>query len=392
MNKPSNKQSRILSRWRRAAGIRAVVRFLLCGSASLLHPSSFAADVPAALNYQGVLLDSQGAPVPAGAYRVAFRIWDDPLSSGAPDLIWGRAFSVNVVDGGRFNVRLTDSGDEVINPAPQTNDLRQAFQGEQRHLGLTVTETPAGAVGSPSEIPTRQQMVSAAYAVYAVNATFAEQAAEGFRVENGLVVATGGLEVIGATSVHEDLETAGAATLGSALQVRGELTGLGTLDLHSLHVQDGGAQFDSSVAVAGNVASAGVIAGYGTVPVGGLVMWNGPTSTIPAGWALCDGGTYNGHVTPDLRDRFLAGAGDDYAVGNTGGANTHTLTIGEMPSHSHGYTTKNEIHAYSHSEGDNHGYWKHTEILGDGTGHTGGGQPHENRPPYFALYFIMRVQ
>lgn len=56
-------------------------------------------------------------------------------------------------------------------------------------------------------------------------------------------------------------------------------------------------------------------------PAGIITMWSGSTSNIPTGWALCNG--QNG--TPDLRDRFIVGAGSGYTVGETGrGSNTHT--------------------------------------------------------------------
>ena len=67
------------------------------------------------------------------------------------------------------------------------------------------------------------------------------------------------------------------------------------------------------------------------IPVGGIILWSGSTSNIPTKWHLCDG--TNG--TPDLRDRFVVGAGSDYSVGDTGGEAEHTLTIGEMPRHNH---------------------------------------------------------
>ena len=51
------------------------------------------------------------------------------------------------------------------------------------------------------------------------------------------------------------------------------------------------------------------------VPSGSIIMWSGSIGSIPAGYYLCDGN--NG--TPDLRDRFVVGAGNTYAVGNTGG-------------------------------------------------------------------------
>jgi len=51
------------------------------------------------------------------------------------------------------------------------------------------------------------------------------------------------------------------------------------------------------------------------VPSGGIIMWSGSIGSIPTGYYICDG--TNG--TPDLRDRFVVGAGNTYAVGNTGG-------------------------------------------------------------------------
>ena len=115
-----------------------------------------------------------------------------------------------------------------------------------------------------------------------------------------------------------------------------------------------------------------------TLPIGGIIMWSGSIDSIPSNWKLCDG--QNG--TPDLRDRFVLGAGGDYAVGATGGEATHTLTIDEMPAHSH--TIPNF--------GPTGNGWAHT---GGGEGGTtditGGGQPHNNMPPYYALAYIMRV-
>ena len=197
-------------------------------------------------------------------------------------------------------------------------------------------------------------------------------------------------------------------------------------------------------------------------------MWSGSINDIPVGWALCDGS--NG--TPDLRDRFIVGAGGSYNVGNTGGSNTVTLTTSQIPSHSHGVGTLKTASAGSHSHGagtlktdtagsHSHSYrtaqgtlnaggimsdflntfvyketstagahshtilgntastgahthtisgntastgahthtisgntastGAHTHTISGNTASTGGGGAHENRPPYYALCFIMKL-
>lgn len=120
------------------------------------------------------------------------------------------------------------------------------------------------------------------------------------------------------------------------------------------------------------------------VPSGVIVMWSGAESAIPAGWVLCNG--TNG--TPDLRDRFIVGAGLIYNVGATGGSNSVTLTVDQMPMHTHtdsiGLSYNNESSL--------------TPAYGSGqclaynvpTNYTGGSKPHENRPPYYALCYIMK--
>lgn len=52
-----------------------------------------------------------------------------------------------------------------------------------------------------------------------------------------------------------------------------------------------------------------------------IVLWGGAIVDIPAGWHLCDGSVIGGRTLPDLRDKFVVGAGDTYAVGDTGATN-----------------------------------------------------------------------
>ena len=64
---------------------------------------------------------------------------------------------------------------------------------------------------------------------------------------------------------------------------------------------------------------------------GMIILWYGNTGNIPGGWVLCDGN----NSTPDLRDRFVIGAGNNFTAGNTGGNNLLTLTEANLPSHRH---------------------------------------------------------
>ena len=90
--------------------------------------------------------------------------------------------------------------------------------------------------------------------------------------------------------------------------------------------------------VAGSIIATNIQIGTVTnafMPRGGIIMWSGSIVTIPTGWAICDGA----NSTPDLRNRFIVGAGSTYAVAATGGATTVTLAVGNLPAHSHTGTT-----------------------------------------------------
>jgi microcystin-dependent protein len=197
------------------------------------------------------------------------------------------------------------------------------------------------------------------------------------------------------------------------------------------------------------------------IPSGIILLWSGSIVSIPSGWVLCNGS----NSTPDLRDRFVVGAGSTYAVNATGGANTVTLDATMIPAHTHTFsattsvvsndhnpgfsgTTSGQSNTHSHGVNDPghaHGYFNmtgangrfeptgglgnntgansttntastgitlgnanadhnhtysgttagqsagHTHTLSGTSGSTGGGLAHENRPPYFALAYIMKT-
>ena len=96
-----------------------------------------------------------------------------------------------------------------------------------------------------------------------------------------------------------------------------------------------------------------------------------------------------------ITDRFLVGAGSGYGLNDIGGENTHTLTVAEMPTHSHSVVCSCD--RASERSGKTHSYiWKNNSggsrmaAYGDITGVTAG-QPHENRPAFYGVYIWQRI-
>ena len=140
-------------------------------------------------------------------------------------------------------------------------------------------------------------------------------------------------------------------------------------------------------------------AGAGVIPSGMITMWSSIVA-IPAGWYLCNG--QNG--TPDLRDRFIVGAGANYTVGGTGGnkdavvvSHSHTATVTD-PGHSHTGTIVGSVvgGAGGLEEGASSPNYQFATIATNTTGITvantteGVSGTNANLPPYYALAYIMK--
>lgn len=101
------------------------------------------------------------------------------------------------------------------------------------------------------------------------------------------------------------------------------------------------------------------------------------------------GGTWT-----QIKDTFLLACGDTYANGATGGEATHQLKVEEIPPHNHLATNSTTTYGPGTQDawrcmsfpGTNHDYWQNIW-----TNNTGGGQPHNNMPPYLAVCIWKRV-
>lgn len=171
------------------------------------------------------------------------------------------------------------------------------------------------------------------------------------------------------------------------------------------------------------------------VPSGGIIIWSGAESAIPTGWVLCNGS----NSTPDLRDKFVMGAGTT-AVNTTGGTNSLTIATANLPSHTHAISLTSGAggsHTHSISSDGAHSHTfvvhgspgsdtnsfdvdnqnnggsdapstkttsssgAHTHTIGSESSHThaisgtsaatGSGTAIDNRPAFFTLCYIMKT-
>ena len=122
-------------------------------------------------------------------------------------------------------------------------------------------------------------------------------------------------------------------------------------------------------------------------PVGEITMFAGQLNDIPNGWALCDGSTFNNYQTPDLRGKFVVGqnGGVDYAVGDTGGQDSFQIGKQQLPD----LDSISSSGLYFDRNSDGSTDLAVTTI--NQVNISNSGDPIDNRPPYYALAYIVRV-
>ncbi len=162
----------------------------------------------------------------------------------------------------------------------------------------------------------------------------------------------------------------------------------------------------------GNVNASGKVQedGFDLVPAGTIVMWSG--SSVPSGWRICDGTS----GTPNLVGKFIKG-GNTGSVGSTGGSNTKTLAIANLPAHSHtsGSLTTSSAGNHSHTSGvgaangvsggvyrpvkadgvagsfTTNSTGAHTHTISGYTGSIGTATPFNIEPEYYTLIYIIKL-
>ena len=385
----------ILPRMARAASIAVLSLACLAPAAAQQAPTP-----PDVLSYEGFLTGPSGLPLgsPTSTNLAAvFRIYDAATAGNA---LWTEQHTLTVT-AGNFQVALGEGAAYASEPKGPLSSVFLGTASSDRHVEITLKG--AGAGGSDLVILPRARLTPAPWTFLAGRSRTASSLVNHLNAP-----------VIGAAGGRVGIQT---GTPTQDLDVNGTLTATSVAT--------------SSDATLGNVATAKALVGRGSTPVGSVIMWTG--STPPPGWALCDGQLASGIRTPDLRGRFLLGAGAGTGLtprtpGDVGGEELHALGLAEMPEHAHfvdppavamgdaGWHTHEYLSGVGSSANPwvttgawwtggavGGARWTQTTTLAGNHGHRvdppaldtsadGGGQPHNNMPPFYVLAFIMRVQ
>jgi hypothetical protein len=334
---------------------------------------------------------------------------------------WGSTTNTNL--GTAIEEAIVGSADVAFSSADVTLTLTNT-NGTQaaRHLRLNLTGTSGGArnliLGSGCQIDKP----------YIINNGLADTVTVKNTTGTGIAVPAGKTMWVfnNGTNVVEAMNHAASLTLGTALPVASGGTGASTLTANNVLLGNG----TSAVGFVAPGTSGNVLTSNGTTwtsaqgfVTGMIMLWSGSVASVPSGWALCNGS--NG--TPDLRDRFVVGAGSTYAVGATGGSTTTTATGSISGTTGSTTLTTNQIPSHQHSSGDyrifdaaapefgiattntitnplarvtvtSTAFLTFTSNVGGGQGHTHtagtlsfSGNAVTSLPPYYALAYIMKL-
>ena len=344
-----------------------------------------AAAAEVSFSYQGALKTATGGDIPPEQSNktISFRLYDTPTG---PEAIWGRALAVHLDANGLFNVELSDTAGSPVTGNVKTNELAAVLsQYPNLYIGLDVQN-------STGEIRPRQKLLNVPTAAFAADVS---KAKNGFTVESGTatfndpVVAKSTMTVEGKLTANTGVDV----TDGGLTVSKGNLS----VKNGGLSVSGGSLSIGTGITIDPNGD-----AGKGIIPSGVIVMWSGDANKIPAGWALCDGN----NNTPNLKDRFIVGAGGKYPHKSSGGEETVTLNASQTPlrEHSHEYwgdqyqkyikkgredgTLDGKFDSMITFTGMQKMDYTYRYVTSNASNNDVA--PHNNIPPYYALCFIMK--
>jgi hypothetical protein len=299
------------------------------------------------------------------------------MGAGDENGTWGTVTNANL--GTAIQEAIAGSADVTFASADVTLTLTDTTASQTaRNMRLNLTGTTGG---SPREL-----VVPAIEKMYVVNNGCADTVTIKVSGQTGIAVPAGKTVIVfnNGTDCVNAITHLTSLTLASALPATSGGTGV------------------NAAGTAGNVltstGSAWASTAVGFIPSGGIIMWSGSIASIPSGWYLCNGL----NSTPDLRDRFVVGAGTTYAVNATGGSpnaivvsHTHTATVTD-PGHSHSYTSST-FNCNQNSGQVQAGVAATGTTASNTTGITvtnsteGSSATNANLPPYYALAYIMKA-
>ena len=220
---------------------------------------------------------------------------------------------------------------------------------------------------------------------------------DGTNFVNGLSGAAGNFSISGALSVTSTTNLSAALSYGG-VTLANAVTGTGSMVLSASPTFTGTpiAPTATTGTNTTQIATTAFVLANGVIPSGGIIMWSGSIGSIPSGWYLCDGS----NSTPDLRNRFIVGAGSTYAVAATGGSadaivvsHTHALTD---PGHVHfgiraRVGSQTQFSSGPYSLMDDPASNTDSAVTGITVNTAGVSGTNANLPPYYALAYIMKA-
>lgn len=316
---------------------------------------------------------------------------------------------------------LTGNERGIILEGPHNAHILMGLQSTTGNESFSIISAPP----SSSAEPTYNKMV----------ASFAADGAVGIGTSS--TIAGNVLTVIGKITGSDDIEIDGKATFAGDISGSGELyvsesaTISGSLTVNTIADASSATNYNFLVQQNNSVVKQ---VNAAPIPQGGIIMWSGAVQSLPSGWNLCNGSTYNSVVTPDLRNKFIVASNNTTGTptttisgsavstgGNTnhdhfGSTQAHSLTTSQIPSHNHTYKDSYYIEynnpgqgssgtiggadyvgpthykGSGDSDGDNRWvYWRTgtTNSQGSGQGHDHDITTSYHVPSFYALAYIM---